>query len=76
MLISAGGGDALSGLSSSAVGGSATLSGNTVAVLIWQLRSSIDICGGDALGSGALGGASSIKSKNESWFKRLMEVQL
>ena len=34
VLISAGGGDALSGLSSSAVGGSATLSGNTVAVLI------------------------------------------
>ena len=29
-----GGGDALGGLSSSAVGGSATLSGNTVAVLI------------------------------------------
>ena len=35
VLISAGGGDALGGLSSSAVGGSATLSGNTVAVLIW-----------------------------------------
>ena len=34
MLISAGGGDTLGGLSSSAVGGSATLSGNTVAVLI------------------------------------------
>ena len=35
VLISAGGGDALGGLSSSAVGGSATLSGNRVAVLIW-----------------------------------------
>ena len=35
LLISAGGGDALGGLSSSAVGGSTTLSGNRVAVLIW-----------------------------------------